>query len=216
MCHSCESRNPGVCVIPAKAGIQAYVSFLRKQESRPFCACYGVPAGQAGTLKYFLDSRFRGNDTLTRPISVGWPASPTRGEASCLVRLKCYKIPTPPEHRGGEYRSDSYLSLSGPNKALPGDIDILREGGCPVRRSLSPGGRGGLHSGPSVKAGAATAGKRPPNPVGGLSSAGQNLINIPQIAWGFNAGRFTVLLFFAILCIHCIFLKFTNLAIFSI
>ena len=39
------------------------MSFLRKQESRLLGVCSSVPAGQAGTLRYFLDSRFRGNDT---------------------------------------------------------------------------------------------------------------------------------------------------------
>ena len=40
------------------------VSFLRKQQSRLFCACFWGPDGQVGTLGYFLDSRLRGNDTL--------------------------------------------------------------------------------------------------------------------------------------------------------
>jgi len=50
------------------------VSFLLKQESRLLCACYGVPAGQAGTLEYFQDCRFRGNENR-RDIH---PASPHR------------------------------------------------------------------------------------------------------------------------------------------
>jgi len=40
------------------------VSFLRKQESRLLCVCSCIPAGQAEILGYFLDSRFRGNETL--------------------------------------------------------------------------------------------------------------------------------------------------------
>ena len=38
---------------------------------------------------FFLDSRFRGNDTLTRP-TYGWPPLPQQGEASCFGRLTCY------------------------------------------------------------------------------------------------------------------------------
>ena len=37
---------------------------LRKQQSRLLCACSRVPAGQAGTVGYFLDCRLRGSDTL--------------------------------------------------------------------------------------------------------------------------------------------------------
>ena len=40
------------------------MSFLRKQEARPHCACSGVAAGAAGTGRYFLDSRLRWKDTL--------------------------------------------------------------------------------------------------------------------------------------------------------
>ena len=40
------------------------MSFLRKQESRLLCACSWGLDGQSRTLEYFLDSRFRGNDTL--------------------------------------------------------------------------------------------------------------------------------------------------------
>ena len=40
------------------------MAFLRKEESRPVCACSGVPAGPAGTRRYLLDSRLCGNDTL--------------------------------------------------------------------------------------------------------------------------------------------------------
>jgi len=61
---------------------QGDVSFLRKQQSRLLCACYGVSAGQVGTLGYFLDSRLRWNDTL---------GLARRGEASCFIRLKCYQ-----------------------------------------------------------------------------------------------------------------------------
>jgi len=42
------------------------VSFLRKQESSLLCACFGVHAGQAGTRRDFLDSRFCGNDSPQR------------------------------------------------------------------------------------------------------------------------------------------------------
>ena len=40
------------------------MSFLRKQESRLLCVCYGVPAMQSGTQRYFLDCHFHGNDFL--------------------------------------------------------------------------------------------------------------------------------------------------------
>jgi len=42
------------------------MSFLRKQESRLLCASSCKPDGQAGTLGFFLDSRFRGKDTPQR------------------------------------------------------------------------------------------------------------------------------------------------------
>jgi len=51
------------------------MSFLPKQEARPFCACYWVPAGQARTQNC-LDSRFRGNDTPQ--TAVVWPQPPSR------------------------------------------------------------------------------------------------------------------------------------------
>ena len=79
------------------------MSFLRKQKSGLLCACYGVPAGQAGTLGYFLDSRFRGNDT-PQPASFRWSRpfppgeSPTgdltsRSLQRCFIRLKCSYFP---------------------------------------------------------------------------------------------------------------------------
>jgi len=40
--------------------------FLPKQESRLLYACYDVPAGPVGTLRYFLDSRLCGNEQMTQ------------------------------------------------------------------------------------------------------------------------------------------------------
>ena len=63
------------------------MSFLRKQQCRLLCACSGVPAGPAGTLRYLLDSRLRGNNNP----GGSHPAFPAGGEASCcFIRLKYY------------------------------------------------------------------------------------------------------------------------------
>ena len=39
----------------------------------------------------FLDSRFRGNDTAQAASLRSQRAFPTRGEARCFVRVKCYE-----------------------------------------------------------------------------------------------------------------------------
>jgi len=70
------------------------VSFLRKQESRPFCTCLLLCSCVLLLGKrelwdtFFLDSRFRGNDT-PGPGSLE-PASPARGEVGCFIRLNSY------------------------------------------------------------------------------------------------------------------------------
>ena len=77
----------GLCVIPAKAGIQAPLYLLE-------CCC-GTP-GYQGNMEssYFLDSRLRGNDTPHPAVPKALPAFPTRGEAISFGRLKCYKTRT--------------------------------------------------------------------------------------------------------------------------
>jgi len=77
MCHSCESRKPGL--------------FLRQQESGLLWAYSCGPDGQAGMLGYFLDSRFRGNDTAPPASFRSQPSSPAGGDAGCFTRLKCYE-----------------------------------------------------------------------------------------------------------------------------
>ena len=70
------------------------VSFLQKQPSRLRGTCSRVPPGQAETLKYFLDSCFRGKDS---PLPVfGFASaglSTGRGEVSDFIRVKCYGFP---------------------------------------------------------------------------------------------------------------------------
>ena len=61
------------------------MSFLRKQEARLLCACSCVPAGQAGTVGYFLDCRFRGGDT-PQPASLSTVLSLGRREAGLRSR----------------------------------------------------------------------------------------------------------------------------------
>ena len=71
------------------------MSFLRKQESR------FIPA-EAGTQQYgaiwnsfmFWIPACAGmaDKTPSPGQPVGWPASPSRGEAGCFIRLKCYGI----------------------------------------------------------------------------------------------------------------------------
>jgi len=74
---------------------KADVLRLRKQQSRLLCACSGVPVWQAGPGNmdccYFLDCRFRGNDTLQPAAIRSQPASPARAAACCFIRLKCYR-----------------------------------------------------------------------------------------------------------------------------
>ena len=83
---------------------------LRKQEARLLCACSCVLAGQAGTREYFLDCRLRGNDKKAPSLGLLCrPASPTRGEAICFIRLTCYENKTlktfiPKEYRKPEHR----------------------------------------------------------------------------------------------------------------
>ena len=61
-------------VIPAQAGIQVY----------------SPGGGTPGYMEcYFLDSRFRGNDTLHLASASPQPASPAGGDAGCFIRLKC-------------------------------------------------------------------------------------------------------------------------------
>ena len=60
------------------------VSLLHKHPSRLLCVCYGVSAGQAGTWRYFLDCRLRGNDTLGVPPGErpAWPPARPGGGIS--------------------------------------------------------------------------------------------------------------------------------------
>ena len=66
MCHSCGSRNPG-CFVPAA------VFLLGKRELQD---TFWIPA-------------FAGMTPLSR-LRFVQPASPTRGEAGCFIRLNSY------------------------------------------------------------------------------------------------------------------------------
>ena len=66
----------GLGVIPAQAAVQA---------------CSHADGNPANMASYFLDSRFRGNDT-PGPASLE-PTSHVGGETRCFLRLKCYRNP---------------------------------------------------------------------------------------------------------------------------
>jgi len=68
MCHSCGSRNPG-CFVPAA------VFLLGKRELQD---TFWIPA-------------FAGMTPLSR-LRFVQPASPTRGEAGCFIRLNSYQF----------------------------------------------------------------------------------------------------------------------------
>jgi len=55
--------------------------------------CHSCASSSPGNREfyYFLDSRFRGNDTPHPAWPLARPASPARGEASGFIRLKCYE-----------------------------------------------------------------------------------------------------------------------------
>ena len=93
----------GLCVIPAQAAVQAALCLLQ-------CSAM-VSGAKAIWALLFLDSRFRGNDTVggcspqvgpNGPITFWIPAFagmtpwfwPAGGEASCFIRLKDYLIST--------------------------------------------------------------------------------------------------------------------------
>ena len=70
MCHSCVSRNPG-CLVPAP------VFLLGKRER---WTTFWIPAFAGMTIQAPLTwLRFAGLSTA-------------RGEATCSIRLKCYKL----------------------------------------------------------------------------------------------------------------------------
>jgi len=68
------------------------VSFLRKQEARLLCACYGVPVdyGHLATMgfPYVLDCRFRGNDTHPPALALRLASRRPGERPVCSIRLK--------------------------------------------------------------------------------------------------------------------------------
>jgi len=107
------------------------VLLLRKQQSRRLCVCSCVPVGQAGILRYFLDSRFRGNDTPQPASFCSGAVFSSGGRGEILHSAKCY------DERRGDVFPSPWRERVGGGGIIRGHSRLLF---CPLTR---PGRRPG-------------------------------------------------------------------------